>query len=810
MLVSLLFLLRGVLIAGEEIPAPDGRLFGVVMDSSSRLPVEFANIALYNSLDSSLVTGGITDAAGSFELKHLPDGDYYLMVQFIGYEQMTIPGIRIAPKERRINLGTIMMGTTAFQLQEAEVVATKSYTEYKLDRKVINVDQDISNTGASAAQVLEKSPAVRVDIEGNVSLRGSTNFIVFIDGKPSVLDGQEALQQIPANTIENIEIITNPSVKYDPDGTSGIININLKKNKLKGFSGIIDLTAGTGDKYAGDLYLNYKTGRFNFYGGIDWNDRKFRGNSFATRESYNGDTTDFREAANELIMSRNGLNFKGGIDYYLADKTTVSVGGEYGNGGFGFANLRDVHDYTPMKNYERYFIDDNTIEWDRYFYSLNAGLVQQFRQEGHEMRFFAFYSKRDGSQNQDKQETDTDENYVPLEQDPDLIRSTEEGPTDNIRIELDYAKPVFENGKFEAGYHYRLDYDDESSYLEYYDYQASDWARDEEFTKSSVFDRSIHAVFGIFSHEVVGFQYQLGLRGEYTYRSIDVTSPDNPPQSSVLDRFDYFPSVHVSKSLNEVNQLMASYSRRIERPRGHYLEPFVMYIDENTRRVGNPDLLPEYTDSYELGYLRAFNAGSFNIEAYYRNTRDKMTRVTYYDTASQYFINTFYNVNKEKALGLESSFIYDITKWFNLNLSTTFYNYRLDDLTGENAEYRSSNNWDARLIAAFKLPTNTAFQVNFTYNGPSITAQGRAESVYYTDLTLRQEFFKRGLGITLKLSDVFATNTSETWTSGPNFQAYEYRERESRVFMVTLSYRINNFKKTAAYQSSNVDDGAGM
>ena len=509
-------------------------------------------------------------------------------------------------------------------------------------------------------------------------------------------------------------------------------------------------------------------------------------------------------------MSRNGLNFTGGIDYYQADKTTVSVGGEYGTGGFGFANLRDVHDYTPLRNYDRYFIDDNTIEWDRYFYSVNAGLVQQFRQEGHEMRFFAFYSKRDGSQNQDKQETDTDENYVPLEQDPDLIRSTEEGPTDNIRIELDYAKPVFENGKFEAGYHYRLDYDDESSFLEYYDYQASDWARDEEFTKSSVFDRSIHAVYGMFNHEVVGFQYQLGLRGEYTYRSIDVSSPDNPPQSYVLDRFDYFPSVHVSKSLNEVNQLMASYSRRIERPRGHYLEPFVMYIDENTRRVGNPDLLPEFTDSYELGYLRAFNAGSFNIEAYYRNTRDKMTRVTYYDTTSQYFINTFYNVNKEKALGLESSFIYDITRWFNLNISTTFYNYRLDDLTGENAEYRTSNNWDARLIAAFKLPTHTAFQVNFTYNGPSITPQGKSESVYYTDLTLRQEFFKRALGVTLKLSDVFATNTSETWTSGPNFQAYEYRERESRVFMVTLSYRINNFKKTAAYQSSNVDDGAGM
>ena len=799
------FLFFGVY-AGEEGPVRDGKLSGVVMDSASRMPVEFANIALYNAADSSLITGGITDENGNFELKDLPDGNYYLMVQYIGYEKLTIGGIHIAPNQRRIDLGNINLGTTAIQLEEAEVVAKKSYTEYKLDRKVINVDQDISNTGASAAQVLEKSPSVRVDIEGNVTLRGSSNFMVFIDGKPSVLDGQEALQQIPANTIENIEIITNPSVKFDPDGTSGIININLKKNRLQGFSGIMDLTVGTGDKYAADLYLNYKTGKFNIYGGIDWNDRNFTGNSRGTRETYTTDTTSLREGMNDLLMTRFGLNFKGGIDYYVTDKTTLSVGGEYGTGGFGYANYRKVHDFTDPASVNRYFIDDNTLNWDRNFYSYNAGINQQFKQAGHELKFFAFYSKRDGSQNQDKQETDTDKDWVPITSDPYLVRSTEEGPSDNLRLELDYVKPVFDNAKFEAGYHYRLDYDDESSYLDYYDYTVSDWVTDEEFSKQSIFERSIHAMYGIFNHEVLGFQYQVGLRGEYTYRSTKVNTGEN----ALLDRFDYFPSVHISKSLNEVNQLMASYSRRIDRPRGYYLEPFVMYIDESTRRMGNPNLLPEYTDSYELGYLRAFGAGSVSIEGYYRNTTDKITRITQYDQESGYFINTFENLNEEKFLGVESSFIYDITKWFNLNLSGNYYYYRLDDLTGEDAKYRSSNNWDARVVTAFKFPTNTAFQINFAYNSPSITAQGRTEGVYFIDLTLRQEFFKRALGVTLKLADVFATNISESWSYGTNFTTYEYRQREPRVFTVTLSYRINNFKKTSQYQSTNVDDGAGM
>ena len=227
-------MLHQVVLAAKDPIYPGGKMSGVVLDSVNSLAVEFANIALYSATDSTLVTGAITNEIGEFALTHIPEGEYYLIVYFIGYESKIVKNIEVQQKDRRIDLGNIYLNNSAIYLAEAEIVAQRSMTEYKLDRKIINVSKDISNTGASAAQVLEKSPSVRVDIEGNVLLRGSSNFTVFIDGKPSVLDGNEALQQIPANTIENIEIITNPSVKYDPDGTAGIINIVLKK-KYSGF-----------------------------------------------------------------------------------------------------------------------------------------------------------------------------------------------------------------------------------------------------------------------------------------------------------------------------------------------------------------------------------------------------------------------------------------------------------------------------------------------------------------------------------------------------------------------------------------------
>ena len=786
---------------GSEKPKK-GLIEGWVTEQEQNIPVEYANVVVFSTIDSAMVSGGITGPEGQFKLDNIPFGEYYVVINFIGFEKKTIDQVVISEFERKIDLGKIQLGYSAVQLQGTEIVAERQAVEFKLDKKVINVDQDISSAGSSATDILQNAPSVRVDIEGNVQLRGSSNFTVLIDGKPSILSGNEALQQIPATAIENIEIITNPSAKYDPDGTSGIINIVMKKQNLKGFSGMVEASAGTGDKYTSNLYLNYRNGKFNVYGGVEWNDRRFPRTETAIRETYSGDTTFVRLTDSESAWKRNGLNFKGGIDFSPDDKTTFSLGGEYGNYGFGWDNFSNVHEYSNPASTERYYRDNNIFAWDRYSFGLNASMMRKFRQEGHTLNVFAFYSERGGKQEQDKKEIDTDENYEPIDSDPFMLRSIEEGPSKRFRAEIDYVKPVLENGKIEAGYHLRMGDEEESYLLETYDVDLNEWQVDDNYTKKALYTRNIHAIYGMFAHEFKGFEYQAGIRAEYTYRDITVA---NTGESSTIDRFDFFPSVHISKRFLEKNQFSASYSRRIDRPRGWYLEPFETFIDESTRRIGNPDLLPEYTDSYEVGYLRTLKSGNISTDVFFRKTDNKITRVQSFDEEAGLIYNEFRNLNNDRALGTEASFMYDFTDWLNVNLSGSYYYYEVEDLTGETSGLRSSNNWDTRAMTTFKLPTNTRIQVNFSYESPSASAQGRREGYHYTDITVRQDFFDKKLNATLRVSDLFGTRIEESYVYGDNLYEFEREIPESRVVTFTLSYRLNNFKK-----HSDRGDSGGM
>jgi len=566
---------------GSEKPKK-GLIEGWVTEQEKNIPVEYANVVVFSISDSAMVTGGITGPEGQFKLDNIPFGEYYVVINFIGFEKKTIDQVVVSEFDRKIDLGKIQLGYSAVQLQGTEIVAERQAVEFKLDKKVINVDQDISSAGSSATDILQNAPSVRVDIEGNVQLRGSSNFTVLIDGKPSILSGNEALQQIPATAIENIEIITNPSAKYDPDGTTGIINIVMKKQNLKGFSGMVEASAGTGDKYTSNLYLNYRNGKFNVYGGVEWNDRRFPRTETAIRETYSGDTTFVRLTDSESAWKRNGLNFKGGVDFFLDDKTTFNLGGEYGNYGFGWDNFSNVQEYSNPASTERYYRDNNIFAWERYSFGLSGSMMRKFEQQGHSLNVFAFYSERGGKQEQDKKEIDTDENFEPIDSDPFLLRSIEEGPSKRFRAEIDYVKPVLENGKIEAGYHLRMGDEEESYLLETYDVDLNEWQVDDNYSKKALYTRNIHAIYGMFAHEFKGFQYQAGIRAEYTYRDITVA---NTGESSTIDRFDFFPSVHISKRLLEKNQFSASYSRRIDRPRGWYLEPFETFIDESTRRI---------------------------------------------------------------------------------------------------------------------------------------------------------------------------------------------------------------------------------
>jgi outer membrane receptor protein involved in Fe transport len=805
--ISLFFLVSsGAISASVELmnnsPSDKGQIEGRVYDKKEDTPVEYANVVVFDLNDSIMVTGVITNPDGKFILEEIPYGDYYVSVQFIGYEPAIISGVSVTRQNRRIDIGDVDLRMTALQLAAAEITAERMSVEYRMDRKVINVGQDIDAAGSTAVDVLEKAPSIRVDINGDVMLRGSSNFTVLIDGKPSILEGNEVLKQIPAGSIENIEIITNPSARFDPDGTAGIINIIMKKTRLNGFGGVVNATIGTGDKYASDLFLNYKSGQFNFFGNIDWNNRKFPGTGEDNRETYSQFDTAFRVSTSENAWLRNGIRLRGGFDYEINEQTSFSFGGEYGDVGFGRDDFQQIHEFTAPFTTDRYYRSDNQLRWTRNFYSISSSLKKNFGIKDHDILVYGFFRKRDGSQIQDQQQVDTDPDWNSIDNDPFLLRSDESGPSESYRLEVDYTRPFGNSGKIETGYHLRISRDEESYLLETFDYDQTRWIVDNRYSKSAAFNDDIHAVYGLYSNKLQSFDYQLGLRGEYTYRDISVVNTD---EQSLVDQFDLFPTVHISNRFMEKNQIMASYSRRIERPRGWYLEPYETYVDENTRRVGNPELMPEYTNSFEVGYLRTLDAGNLVFDLYHRQTDNKITNIQYFDPETGIMYNQFQNLNNDKATGIEGSFLYDITRWFNMNLSSTFYHYSLDDMTTEFGDTKTSNNWDARLITGFKLLPNTRLQANFSYNSPTVTAQGRQSENFYTDLTIRQDFFDRQLNLTLRVSDVFATRSSEYERFGANFYTFEYRKPESRVFILTLSYRINNFRPEPGQRN-----GAGM
>ena len=328
----------------------EGVVRGTIIDAGDKTPMEFTSVALFRANDSTLVTGSITSSDGSFVLNDISYGKYYLVANYMGYEKSLVNDITISPRQNAVNVGEIKLVQASTSLDEVEVIADKAHVEYKLDRKVVNVSEDLNAATGTAADVLQNTPSVAVDIEGNVSLRGSSNFQVLIDGKPTPLSGSDALQQIPASAIKSIEIITNPSAKYDPDGMAGIINIVSKKNMLNGLSGIFNARLGTGNKYSGDFLLSQRSDKFNVYLGGSYRDEKYAGGFSSLSKIENDSSVRFTEKDGAMNMDRGGYEVKGGVDFYLNDKNTVSLSGEFGKHEFGRGGNQEIRYWNePVK-----------------------------------------------------------------------------------------------------------------------------------------------------------------------------------------------------------------------------------------------------------------------------------------------------------------------------------------------------------------------------------------------------------------------------------------------------------------------------
>ena len=785
---------------GRQLPKI-GTITGKVIDFHTEKPMEYTNIVLHKTRDSAMVDGVITEKDGTFEMSNVPPGRFYVEADFMGYTKKIVDTFKITPDQRKMELGTIKLVQADKNIEGVDVVADKSRVQYKVDKKVVNVDQDLVSSGGSAVNVLENVPSVEVDIEGNVSLRGSSDFRVLIDGKPTVLDGSDALKQIPATAVEKIELITNPSAKYDPEGTAGIINIIMKDNKKAGLNGLINASVGLRDKYSGDFKLNYELGKFKVFAGAQYRNYTSGGENHGERETYRPDidSTFYLNSDGERDMIRSGYSVNSGFDYNINDKSTLTFSAKYGKFGFGFDNTSNNHSYWGPLNGDAYtdttrndyYITEGGMSIDNNYVNFNLSYDKQFDEKQHKLKASLHYSNSSGDDESPQEEYDANSDFEKLgQQATKKVRTYEESKEDEFRLKVDYTKPL-SDGELEAGYQARYRYNNQDYTYENYNYDNSRWVPVQP-THTMALTRHIQAVYSTFNWNIGDFGFQAGLRGEYTNRLLNQKTND---EKFRIDRFDIFPTAHTKYQLPAKQQLMLSYSRRIRRPRGWNLDPFETYQDKNNRRKGNPELEPSYTDSYELSYQKRFGKSFVSLEGYYRLQHNDISRIQR-PGEGNIMIHTFDNLNRNHSMGAELMGNLELKDWWRLNISGDVYRYRLEGTVESEDEEKTSNNWDARLNNTFRFNNNkTKVQINSFYRGPSITAQGTREGFFASSVSFKQEFFDRKASVTLNVRDVFQSMEFESTSEGQGFYSERQFSRESPVIRLSFSYRINNYKE---------------
>jgi outer membrane cobalamin receptor len=794
-LVLLLFFFLSTRVAGNV----SGTISGKVVDQETGDPLEFVSVAVYNEKDQSLVTGTITGIEGEFTIKGVGQGLYYIEVTFIGYDKQVKKGIDIEAGRTEIQVGDIVLPRAVEQLDEVEVVADEMGVEYKIDRKVINVSQQLTAASGSAVDILENVPSITVDVDGNVALRGSTGFMVLIDGRPTVLEPSEALQQIPANTIENIEIITNPSAKYNPDGTAGIINIVTKKDKLKGLSGTANLNGGTYSRYGAGALLNYSKKKWNVFLGADLNHGQRPGVSSMERTTIKNDTTYYTKSDGEREGQRHFWVVRGGLGYNITNRDIFNAEFNYGYFGWQNSTNQDYVEWTDPGDRLNNYLSQEAGKRSGNFYSLAFNYRREFMKKGHFLTADFSYRNREG------EDTSTNQLIDPEGEISSGQINTEDGPGREMQINLDYTLPIGENNKLEAGYQSRLGNSADATSLSFYNPVNGEYELQPEFTNETNYKRDIHSFYGIYASESDKFGYQIGLRGEYTYRVISSLVYN---QEFIIDRLDYFPTVHTSYQLPADQQVMASYSRRIERPRSWYLEPFITWEDAFNVRQGNPDLKPEYIDAMEIGYMKGLGEHSLTFEGYYRITSNKVERIR-----SVYQENVMMerpeNVGKDYALGGEMVLNLSLFKWWKADLSGNFYQYRLEGALEQQNFDRESFNWNTRLSNTFRFGKGTRIQLNSRYNSATVTAQGKRGDYFTADMAFSQEFLNKNMTAILQVRDLFGRVIRDSYDSGPDFSSYsEYYNRAPRINL-TVNYRFNNYQKKRGGRGGGGGDEGG-
>ncbi|NND77373.1 MAG: TonB-dependent receptor, partial [Flavobacteriales bacterium] len=776
-------------------PAP--KVVGQVIDQYGQ-PIPYANIALYSKRDSTLKSGAASDGQGKFSIRSRP-GMYYAKISFLSYQEKLISDIKVS--REGADLGTIKLLNSSEDLDEVEIRAETSQMELKLDKRVFNVGKDLANTGGNAADILDNVPSVTVDIEGNVSLRGSENVRILIDGKQSGLVGTsttDALRQLQGSLIEKVEVITNPSARYDAEGEVGIINIVLKKGRENGWNGSIELTAGYPDNYRASFSLNHRTRIRNFFASYGANYRKTPGSGSSLQEFF-GDTTFVFDREREHTRSGLGHNLRLGTELFLNKMNTLTVSGLYKvSDGFNDARLiyRDLDANMDLIQIVKRTEDE---EEDQENIEISIGHRKTYDAKGKEWTADFKWNTNDDTEMSNLLEAGA------LDTPPIYQRVNNTEDQENILVQTDYIHPFSKNGVMELGLKgtFRTI---ENKYM--VEEQAADdsWLILSEFNNHFIYQENIMAAYLMAGNKLGNFSYQCGLRAEYSDIQTELLASN---EKNPRNYTNFFPSLHISQQLDTSNTLQLSYSRRLSRPRFRHLLPFFTFSDSRNFYSGNPDLDPEFTNAFELGHLKYMEKGSVLSSIYYRHRNNIIQRITQVDSTGSTRIFPI-NLGTQDAFGLEFNISYNPEKWWRLNANFNFFR-AITEGEFEGRDFSAdAYTWSCRTTSRWTISKTWDVQASFNYRAPRISIQGKRKSMYNLDIGISRDILKKKGTLVLSAKDILNTRKRRSITEGPNFFSESEFQWRARQFLISFSYRLKHEKKSRGKRNSRNEFDGGV
>ena len=784
-LLKSIFLVLGSVVSFAQ----SGRVTGRVVDAESDAPLAFSSIRIFKTADSTLIDGNITNDAGKFNLQ-VPFGQYYANIEFIGYNPLNTPFFVVNEENNSVDLGDLKLASSSQKLDEVVVQAERSSMELSLDKRVFNVGKDLANAGGSAQQILVNIPSVTVDPDGTVKLRGSNNVRILIDGKPSGLvtfKGGAGLASLQASMVERVEIITNPSARYEAEGMAGIINIILKKENRQGFNGSFQLISGVPANYGAALNLNYRHRKINFFVNyaLTYDKTPYRGDLY--QEVSDEGLTRILDQSNSGHVIGFNNNVRGGLDFYFSEKSILTASYMLSRADGKRLTENIYRDYlnsfsnpltTIIRNQDEDEVEplsETVVTWKRTFerkgHELNATFRFLDHWENSDQLFTQAGTLADGS-------VDAVNTFVQ--------HSVNDEFEKQFLYQLDYVKPFSKEGKAELGARISLR-DMENDYVVNNVGEGGVETPVPELDNVFLYDENISAVYGILGNKNNRFSYQAGLRAEWTDVS---TTLEKTNQINPRNYFNFFPSAHLTYDVGNENSLQLSYSRRIRRPVYNDLSPFMTVSDSRNFFSGNPDLNPEYSDVYEIGHLKNFEKGSLTSSVYYRNTTENIERIREVDENG--FSTTLpQNLNGETAYGVEFTTNYSPYKWWKMDVNFNLFHANIDGSNISEQYKTETNTWFARYTSRFLLPKNLDLQLRANYDAAQKIAQGSRKAIYFFDFALKKDILKRKGTINFAVLDIFNTRWMRTINIGEGFYTESNRQFRRRQFNLTLSYRIN-------------------